>query len=127
MAFREAQQAAFEADQTAIDAVHLIDQRFDAVVVELESLDQIDGLVAQLLEAAFLRVRQLVVGQGGFDRSVLQFAQLLVEVGDLLEGGQHLRLQRGFRRRQGQIAFVVEFVGENGKIAKHREQVLSAK
>ncbi len=36
MGFGQTQQAAFQRDQPAVDAVHLIDQGFDAVVVELE-------------------------------------------------------------------------------------------
>ena len=63
MRFGETQQAAFERHETAVDAVHLIDQRLDAVVVELEALDEIHRLVAQLLEAAFLAGGKFVRGQ----------------------------------------------------------------
>src|SRR5262249_50083487 len=64
MRFGKAEQAAFERDETAVDAVHLIDERFDAVVVELEALHQIDGLDAQLLEAALLRRRKIFRAEG---------------------------------------------------------------
>ena len=78
--------------QTAVDAVHLVDERFDAVVVEAQAFDEIDGLVAQLVEAAFLAGRKLVGAKGGFDLGVLQLAETLIEGGDLVERGEDLRL-----------------------------------
>ncbi len=113
--FGQAQELAFEREQTAVDAVHLIDKRFDAVVVELSALDEIDGLVAQLVEAAFLAGRKLVGAKRGFDLGVLQLAELLIESGDLVERGENLRLQRRFHRRERQIALVVEIIVEPGE------------
>ena len=47
-------------------------------------------------------------------RSVLQAAELLVQGGNLVEGFQHLGLERRFHRGERQIAFVVEIVGFRG-------------
>ena len=56
-------------------------------------------------------------GQRGFDRGVLQLAQLLVEAAMCVQRLQHLRLERGFHRRQRQIAFVVEIIAVVGASA----------
>ena len=89
---------------------HLIDEGFDAVVVEAQGFHEIDGLVAQLVEAAFLAGREFVGAERGFDARVLQFAELLIKRGDLIEGREHLRLQGRFHRREREIALVVEIV-----------------
>ena len=81
------------------------------LLLSLSAFDEIDRLVAQLLEAAFLAGGEFVGRQRRFDGGVLQLAQLLVERGDLVERFEHLRLESGFHRRQRQIAFVVEIVG----------------
>src|SRR6185437_16268002 len=63
MAFGQAQQPPFQPDQALVDAVRLVDKLFDAVVVELERLDQVHGLVAQLLEAALLAAGKVFAGK----------------------------------------------------------------
>ncbi len=108
------QQLALEREQPAVDAVHLIDERLDAVVVEPEALHEIDGLVAQLVEAALLARRKLIGAERGLDLRVLQLAEPLIERCDLIERGEHLGLQRGFHRRERQIALVVEVVVHAG-------------
>ena len=55
VALGEAQQPALVADQALVDVVELLDQRFDAVLVERQRLDRGDDLVLQLLVAALLR------------------------------------------------------------------------
>ena len=47
----QTQHARFKHHEPLVDRVHLLDQRFDAIVVEAQSFDQIDGLVLQFLEA----------------------------------------------------------------------------
>ena len=63
------------------------------------------------LKSALLTGGKFVRCQRRLDRGVLQAAELLVEIGDVVEGFEDLRLQRSFHRRKRQIAFVVEIVG----------------
>ena len=115
MRFGQTQQAAFERHQTAVDAVHLVDKRFDAVVVELEALDEIDRLVAQLLEAAFLAGGEFVRCQGGFDATRPAACRASCRA---LAIWSSVSSTCGFSAasiaRERQIAFVVEIVGVGG-------------
>ena len=79
------------------------------MLVERQRLHRRDDLVLQLLVAALLRGRERRVLQLELDVLVLQAAELLVEVGDLVEGLDHLRLELGLHRgeRQGVLEIVV--------------------
>ena len=109
IALGQAHQAAFEADQALVDVVELLDQRLDAVLVERQRLHVGDDLFLELLVLALLGGRERRVLQLGLDVLVLQPAQLLVGVGDAVEGLEHLRLQLGFHGRQGDVVLHVVF------------------
>src|ERR1019366_5229218 len=64
-----------------------------------------DDLVLQLLVFALLRRRQRLVLQLVGDVLLLQAAQLLVVVGDLVEGFDHLRLQLGLDGGERHLVF----------------------
>ena len=98
VAFGKTHQADFETDETPVDFVKLLDQRVDAALIERERLDVGDELFFQLLVTALLRRRERLVLELVLDVLVLQLAQPLVGVGDLVEGLDHLRLQFGFHR-----------------------------
>ena len=94
VAFGQAQQPAFVLHQALVDVVELLDQRLDARRVERQRLHRRDQLVLELLVAALLAGRQRAGrGQPVLDLLVLQLAQLLVGVGDDVEGRHHLRAQ----------------------------------
>ena len=107
--FGEAEQPALVADQALVDVVELLDQRVDAVLVERQRFDRRDDLVLELLVAALLGGRERRVLQLELDVLVLQAAELLVEVGDAVEGLDHLRLELGLHRgeRQGVLVIVL--------------------
>ena len=100
VAFGQPHQPAFEADQALVDVVELLDQRLDAVLVERQRLHVGDDLVLELLVVALLRGRERLVLQPVLDVLILQPAQLLVVVGDAVEGLEHLRLELGLHRRE---------------------------
>src|SRR5262249_27367960 len=75
---REAEQLALERIEAAIDRVKLLNQRFDAVVVEVKILHRLDNVLAQFLEAARLAVGELFRGERRLDIGVLQAAQLFI-------------------------------------------------
>src|SRR5581483_1604143 len=85
--FGKAEQPAFVADQALVDVVELLDQRIDAVLVERQGLHRRDDLLLQLLVAALLGGGERGVLQLELDVLVLQATELLVEVGDVVEGG----------------------------------------
>ena len=99
-AFGQAQQLGLQADQPPVDVVKLLDQRVDAVLVERQRFDVGDDLFLERLVFALLRRRQRLVLELVLDILVLQAAQLLVGVGDAVEGFENLRLEFGFHRRQ---------------------------
>ncbi len=93
--FGEAQQLRLVADQPLVDVVELLDQRLDAVLVQRERLHVGDDLFLELLVLALLRRRQRLVLELVLDVLVLQATQLLVGVGDAVEGLQNLGLELG--------------------------------
>ena len=115
VAFGEPHQAALVRDEALVDVVELLDQRIDARLVEPQRLHLDDDLFLQLLVFALLRRRQRVVLQAEFDVLLLQAAQPLEAVGDVVEGLDHLRLQlgldRGERQRVLHVVFVVVALG----------------
>ena len=102
VAFRQPHQPAFEADEPLVDVVELLDQRVDARLVEAERLHLGDDLFLELLVLALLRRRQRVALELELDVLVLQPAQPLEGVGDLVEGLDHLGLELGLDRGERQ-------------------------
>ena len=113
VAVAETEQAAFIRDELLVDVVELLDERVDAQLVQPQRLHLEDDLVLQLLVLALLRRRQRLVLQPVLDVLLLQAAQLLVLVGDLVEGLDHARLQLGLdgRKRHRVLELVVVHVG----------------
>ena len=113
VAFGEPHQPAFVADQALVDVVKLLDQRIDARLIEPQRLDLLDDLFLELLRFAFLRRRQRFVLELVLDVEVLQAAQPLEEVGDVVEGLQHFRLELGLDggERHGIFQIVLVEVG----------------
>src|SRR6266511_915913 len=95
VALGEPHQAALVADEALVDVVELLDQRVDARLIEPQRLYLDDDVVLELLVAALLRGRERVVAQLVLDVLVLQAAQPLVGVGDVVEGLHHLGLELG--------------------------------
>ena len=123
--FGEAQKLRLQADEPLVDVVELLDQRIDAVLVERERFDVGDDLFLERLVFALLRRRQRLVLELVLDVLVLQPAQLLIGVGDAVEGLEHLRLQFGFHRRERHgILHIVFFI--EGSSGDRRFAVFSA-
>ncbi len=107
--FRQPHQLAFLADELLVDAVELLDEALDAVVVERQALHVDDDLVAQLVVGLLLLLGALLAGDLLLELLVLLLAQLLVGRGDAVEGFENLRLQLGFHggERQGVLVVVL--------------------
>ncbi len=106
--FGETQQLALVLHETLVDVVELLDQAVDAVLIERQRLDRRDQLILELLVAAFLAGRQGAgAGKARLDLLVLQLAELLVGVGDRVEGFHDLRAQFRFHGGQRQVRFVL--------------------
>ena len=110
VAFGQPHQAALVADQALVDVVELLDQRIDARLVEPQRLHLGDDLVLELLVFALLRGRQRRALELELDVLVLQPAQPLVGVGDVVEGLQHLGLELGLDRGERERALHVVLV-----------------
>src|SRR5436190_20249095 len=117
VALGEPHETALVADEPLVDVVKLLDQRVDARLVEPQRLHLADDLVLELLVAALLRRRERIVAQLVLDVLVLQTAQPLVGVGDLVEGLDHLGLELGFDggERQRVLHIVVVEIGFAGR------------
>ena len=109
------------ADQPLVDVVELLDQRIDARLIEAQRLHLVDDLFLELLVLALLRRRQRLVVQLALDVLLLQAAQPLEGVGDVVEGLQHLGLELGLdggeRHRILEIVLVEIGIGERGFLA----------
>ena len=99
-----------EADEPLIDVVKLLDQRLDAILVERERLDVGDDVFFQCFVLALLSRRERLVLELVLDVLILQTAQLLVGVGDPVEGFEHLWLEFGFHRGQRHSVFEIVVV-----------------
>ena len=118
VALGEPHQAALVADEALVDVVELLDQRIDARLVEAQRLHLGDDVVLELLVAALLRGRERGVLELELDVLVLQAAQPLVGVGDVVEGLDHLGLELGLDRgeRQRVLHVVVVEVAFGGAL-----------
>ena len=110
--FSKAHQLAFLADQLLVDAVELLDEALDTVVVERQALHVDDDFIAQLVVGLLLLLGAGFAGHLLLELLVLLLAQLLVGAGDAVEGFQNLRLQLGFHGCQRQRVFVVVLIVE---------------
>src|SRR6266853_3634791 len=92
--FGEAQHAALDRHQAAVEVVKLIDEELDAGVVEAHALHLLDHLGLELVVALLGRLDERLALLDGGEALILQLVQLLVEGGDGVEGLEHLRLER---------------------------------
>ncbi len=99
---------AVDLHDTAVDAIKLIDQGLDPVVMKVKFIHQQNDFRAKFLVFLFLFVRKAVVFvQSGADAAVLKFGQKHVVVGDVIQRFQHPRFERGFHRGQGHVGLFV--------------------
>ena len=110
VALGQPHQPAFVGHQALVDVVELLDQRVDARLVEPQRLHLGDDLVLELLVFALLRRRQRGRAQAELDVLLLQAAQPLEGVGDVVEGLDDLGLELGLDRRERQRILHVVFV-----------------
>ena len=91
------------------------------MLVERQRLDRRHQFLGELLVAALLARRERVVLELVLDVLVLQAAELLVEIGDLVEGFDDRRLQLGFhggeRNRVLEIVVVLFLLRDAGALA----------
>ena len=81
-------------------SIELLDQRVDTRLIEPQRLHLDDDLFLELLVLTLLRQRQQLVVQLVVEVLVLQSAQALERIGDLVEGLQHLGLELGLYGRE---------------------------
>src|SRR5207244_1171279 len=93
------------------------DQRVDARLIEPQRLHLADDVVLELLVAALLCGRERIVAQLVLDVLVLQAAQPLVGIGDVVEGLDYLGLELGLdgRKRERVLHIVVVEVAFAGR------------
>ncbi len=106
----EPQNLALQPDQPAVEAVKLVQQLLNPVVVEVDVLHPLDQFLAQLLEPLFLARFGLFARGQGLEALHLHPVKLLVGLGDVLEGLDDLGLQLGFKGGEGQVVFTVVLV-----------------
>ncbi len=110
VAVGETHEAAFEADEAPVDRVELLDEAFDAGVVERQALHVRDDLLAQLVVGLLLLARALLARDLLLELLVLLLAQLLVGGGDVVEGLEHLGLELGLHGRERQRVLEIVLV-----------------
>ena len=92
----------------AVDAVKLVDQRFDPVVVQMQLVHQQHDFGAQLLIGALVIRREAgIFVQRGRDAAVLHFGQARVVIRDPIKRFQHARLERGFHGSKAHVGLLV--------------------
>src|SRR6266436_3392001 len=127
VAFGKPHHAALIADQALVDVVELLDQRIDARLIEPQRFHLGDDLVLELLVLALLGGRQRLVSEPVLDVLVLQAAQPLVAVGDVVEGLKHLGLELSLdgRKRHGvlKIVFVELALGRIDRLRFARQNL----
>ena len=110
VALGEPHQPALVADEALIDVVELLDQSVDARLIEPQRLHFLDNVFLELPRLALLRRRQRLVLELALDVELLQPAQPLELVGDVVEDHQHLGLELGLDRGQRQRVFGIVLV-----------------
>ncbi len=105
----------------AVDAVQLVDQRLDPVVVQVQLIDQQHDFRTQLLiRVLFLGRETVIFVQGGGHAQVLHFAQQHIVARDQLQLFQYTGFQRRFHRGQrhvGLFVFVVVVIFLGNRVA----------
>ena len=104
---RHPEEPALEADELAVEVVHLADQVLDAAVVEVNLLHQPDEFGAQRVDPLLRRRRHLVALLDGGQALVLGPVQLGVGLLHRLELLQDLGEQGLFHHREGDGVLVV--------------------
>jgi len=85
--------AGIDHHDAAVDAIKLVDQRVDPVVVQVQFVDQHDDFGSQLLIGRFVtRGKAGLFGQGRCHAQILHRRQLAVVAGDKVQRFQDLRL-----------------------------------
>ncbi len=110
VAFGEPHQAALVADEPLVDVVELLDQRIDARLIKPQRLHLLDDVFLELLRLALLRRRQRLVLELALDVELLQAAQPLERVGDVVERLQHFGLELGLDGRKRHRVFEIVLV-----------------
>ncbi len=100
-------QTALETDEALIDRIKLFDEAFDTRVIQRQRLHIDDNFVADFFISLLLLARALFARHLLFQLLILLLAQLLVGVGDAVEGFKNLRLQLRFHRGQRQRVFEI--------------------
>jgi hypothetical protein len=108
-AFGQAEKLHFLIQDAAVEAIVLVEQRLDAVVVEVDAAHLLGQLFLELLQPLFLRRRELVLVQGGVEADLEQLVDLLPGGGHRIEAGEHAGQQRllHHRERNGVLAVFV--------------------
>src|SRR5689334_8539459 len=122
-ALREPQQPAFIGDEPAVDLVKLVDEVFDARVVEAHAFDVVNDLRLELLVAPLGYARQRLALLQRIDPLVLQPVQSFVGFRDSVKGRERARLQLRFHRGQRDRAFLA-FCLLDGELAFDLGEVL---
>ena len=118
VALGEPHQPALVADEALVDVVEVLDQRVDARLVQPQRFHLLDDLLLELLRLALLRRGERLVLELVLDVELLQAAQALERVGDLVEGLEHLGLELGLDR--GERHRVLEVVLVEVGLAQRR-------
>ena len=88
---RQTQQSPFKPNQAPVQIIHMTDQIFDPVIVEVDTLHQLDQLVAQFFEPLLGRRRQLLAGRDGAEPLVVGPVHLGVAFFDDVELAENFR------------------------------------
>ena len=105
---RQFHNGAVDLHDAAVDAVQLVDQRFDPVVVQVQFVHQQHDLGPQLLIGRLVNFAKAgIFVQRGRDAAVLHLRQFDVIVGNDVQRLENLRLQRSFHRGQGHVGLFV--------------------
>ncbi len=105
---RQLYQRAVDRHDLAVDAVKLVDQGLNPVVVQVKRVHQFNNLGAQFLIGLFFACRERVIlHQGRRHPQILHLGQLAIVARDQVQRFQHARLKRGFHRSQRHVGLLI--------------------